>query len=129
MLGERYYPTDDISLASILISLGETMRHSDPVTCLLINGGAKKYTFWFMHSDTIGARVQEYGTLKRGGSLDDTEHPMNYMKGVLENRVTLLHWIKNNAAPLTLKTHGNVHVLTGQAVQPDTIKRMTHLVK
>jgi len=129
MIGERYYPTEDISLASILIALGETMRHSDPVTCLLVNGGAKKYTFWFMHSDTIGKSVNEYATLKSGASLPDNEHPMNYMKGVLENRVTLLHWIKNNAAPLKLTTRGNVHVLCGQAVEQDTIKRMTNLVK
>jgi len=110
----------DIKLAAILIALGIPIRKEDPITCLVtdVNGIRKEtYTFWF---DVTGVRdkaleiVSAYEKARNWSTFTlPAEHPLYYMKGVLENREVLLNWIRKKVPPMRVIRHGDKTVLIG----------------
>lgn len=117
-------PTNDIKLASILISLGVPLRETDPITCVVSNeaGAGRKevYTFWFdVSAGGTKALAQEmmsaYAAARDWKEIRlDMEHPLYWMKGVLENRENLLHWIRKKVQPMKIITCGSKTVLIGE---------------
>lgn len=125
----KTYPTKDIKLAAILISLGIPYRKSDPVTRELIQKNGKDFeqiTFWFdvedqFKSDYCGQVVKAYALAKpffetvagtqAGEYLLDPDHPLYYMMGCLFNRETLFHWMRHNAEPMRIINHGKSTVI------------------
>ena len=125
----------DIKLAAILIALGIRIRNEDPITCLAtdVNGIRKEtYTFWF---DVTGVRdkaleiVNAYEKSRNWSTFTlPTEHPLYYMKGVLENREVLLNWIRKKVAPMRIIKHGEKTVLIGDRANPTLKSRMKSLL-
>lgn len=115
-------PTNDIKLAAILIAMGIPTRQSDPVTCVVTNeGGIRKetFTFWFDVSagkkDEAKKLIDAYQKARNWEEMVlDAEHPLYWMKGALENREVLLHWIRKNVKPMKIIQHGNKTVLIGE---------------
>jgi hypothetical protein len=119
----NYIHTCDLKLASILAALGIPRREQDPVTSVINTTSAgqekEQYTFWF---DVSNPSVQEkaktyvkayYAAEKWESFTLDTEHPLYWMKGALENREVFLHWMRTKVAPMKQIQHGNKTVLMG----------------
>jgi len=130
-------PTNDIKLASILISLGVPLRHTDPITCVASNdaGAGRKevYTFWFDVSN--GKKAQAMETMSAYASARDwkeitldIEHPLYWMKGVLENRENLLHWIRKKVQPMKIITCGSKTVLIGENASKSLRDKMRKMI-
>lgn len=116
-------PTSDIKLAAILISLGVPIRQSDPITCVVntVDHIRKEtFTFWFDVEgegmrDKAKKLIDAYHKARDWQTMTlDPEHPMYWMKGALENREVLLHWIRKNVKPMRIITSGNRTVLIGE---------------
>jgi len=126
----------DIKLAAILIALGIEIRKEDPITCLITdsNGIRKEtYTFWFDVSNGTRDKAKEiisaYENARNWSSFTlPTEHPLYYMKGVLENREVLLNWIRKKVAPMRIIKHGEKTVLIGDRANPTLKSRMKSLL-
>ena len=115
-------PTGDIKLASILVALGAPMRSEDPVTCVVENRNGKdfkQFTFWFdtslpEHQRLIRDTIKAYDAARDWKNLIlDKDHPLYWMKGVLENRERLLGWIRDEVQPMKILNVGTKTVLIG----------------
>lgn len=126
----------DIKLASILAALGVPTRPSDPVTCEIEERhGARQeqYKFWFNVDDpetrdTAKEAIDAYSKARDWEEFTlDKEHPIYWMKGVLENRETFLGWMRKNVAPLKVIQVGEKTVLIGERASRqlrDKIKKL-----
>ena len=131
-------PTNDIKLASILISLGVPLRGIDPITCVVSNdaGAGRKevYTFWFdVSAAGTKALAQEmmsaYAAARDWKEIRlDMEHPLYWMKGVLENRENLLHWIRKKVQPMKIITCGSKTVLIGENASKSLRDKMRKMI-
>lgn len=130
-------PTNDIKLAAILVGLGVPMRESDPITCVIdTEGGIRRetFTFWFDVSaqgkrDEAKKLIDAYQKARGWENMVlDTEHPLYYMKGALENREVLLHWIRKNVKPMKIIQHGNKTVLIGEGASKSLKDKMRKLL-
>ena len=132
----KYIPTHDIKLASILVAMGIPIRKQDPITCQVVKiSGVRKeeFTFWFDVTDpekeaevliVLGAyaKARDWGEL-----VLEKEHPIYWMKGALENREVLLHWIRKNVQPMRVIKIGDKTVLIGERASPILRDKMRSL--
>lgn len=113
----------DIKLASILAALGIPRRASDPVTCEIEDRHGvrhEQFKFWFgLDEDGMKEKAKEaieaYSKARDWEEFTlDKEHPIYWMKGVLENRECYLGEIRKNVAPIKIIHIGEKTVLIGE---------------
>ncbi len=129
----------DIKLAAILDALGIPYRKTDPVTCVIetTDSGHRKeqYTFWFdVSADGMRDKAKEY--IRAYNAARDwheytlgQDHPIYYMKAVLENREVRLNWIRKNVAPQKVITVGDKTILIGEKASQRTRDKMKELAR
>jgi hypothetical protein len=127
----------DIKLASILVALGVPRRPSDPVTCEIEERhGVRKeqFKFWFGldnpdHRDTAKEIINAYSKARNWEEFTmDKEHPIYWMKGVLENRECYLGEIRKKVAPIRIIQVGEKTVLIGEHASRELRDKMKKLL-
>ncbi len=115
----------DISLASILDAYGIPKREFDPVTHEIhtVNGkDIPSGKWWFdVTNDDINNKAHELmGAYSKARNWEeytlDTEHPLYWMKGVLENRTANLHLFHHGATPMRVIEKGDRTVYIGPRI-------------
>jgi len=126
----------DISLASILDAFGIPKRNPDPVTREIRTRDGQQVEsgkWWFDVSDDIHADRAKWIMDAYGAARDwedyqlDIEHPLYWMKGVLENRTANLHLFHHGATPMKIIESGDRTVIIGPRLSQkdrDTLKKM-----
>ena len=131
---EKHIFVTDIKLAAILLALGIPIRKAEPITCIVStdnNGNRREaFSFWFdVTDDGLQEKAQEavtaYAKARDWESFSlPTDHPLYWMKGVLENREVLLGWIRKNVKPLRVIQHGEKTILIGEKASNRLKSRM-----
>lgn len=112
----------DISLASILDAFGVPKRQPDPVTREIRERDGKTVEsgkWWFdvstdEDSDKAKWITDAYSKARNWEEYTlDAEHPLYWMKGVLENRIANLHLFHNGATPMKVIEKGDRTVYIG----------------
>ena len=126
----------DISLASILDAFGIPKTPTDPVTREIHFRDGKEIEYgkwWFDVSDdeTNDKAHQLMGAYSKAKEWEqytlDPEHPIYWMKGVLENRTANLHLFHHGATPMRVIEKGDRTVYIGPRIsQKDraTLKKL-----
>lgn len=126
----------DISLASILDACGIPKRDFDPVTreIELIDGRDKESGKWWYDvtdDDTNDKAHQLMGAYSKARDWEqytlDPEHPLYWMKGVLENRTANLHLFHHGATQMRVIRKGDRTVYIGPRISQrdrSTLKKM-----
>lgn len=126
----------DIALASILDAFGVPKRQPDPVTReLRTRDGIQVESgkWWFDVSDDEQSEkakwiIDAYGSARDWENFTlDPEHPLYWMKGVLENRTANLHIYHHGATPMKVIEKGDRTVFIGPRLKQkdrDTLKKM-----
>lgn len=125
----------DISLASILDAYGIPKQQPDPVTREIRNRDGKDVEsckWWFdVSDDDQAAKAKElidaYVKAKDWTEYTlDKEHPLYWMKGVLENRTANLHLFHHGATPMRVIEDGERTIYIGPRLSQkhrDTLKK------
>jgi hypothetical protein len=129
----------DIKLASILIAFGVPRRDCDPTTCEIRRGAdgkdRKQYSFWFDvqlddHSETAERTIKDFAAAKEWETLNrDEEDPLYWMKGVMENRDSLIHEMHNNVEVMRVIEVGNKTIVVGHRASKSLKDKMKLLLK
>ena len=126
----------DISLASILDAFGVPKRNPDPVTREIRTRDGQQVEsgkWWFDVSEDENAEKAKWIMEAYGAARDwedyqlDPEHPLYWMKGVLENRTANLHLFHHGATPMKVIENGDRTVFIGPRLSQkdrDTLKKM-----
>jgi hypothetical protein len=126
----------DISLASILDSLGIPKRPFDPVTREITTRDGKdvesgKWWFDVTDDETNNKAHMIMGAYSKAKDWEtytlDPEHPIYWMKGALENRTANLHMFHHGATPMRVIEKGDRTVYIGPRISRkdrDTLKKM-----
>jgi len=118
----RDFYVTDIALASILDAYGIPKRQPDPVTkeIRLRNGKpAETGKWWYDISDNDHAKKLQELTEAYYAAKDwenytlDKEHPLYWMKGVLENRNANLHLYNHGASAMRVIEEGDRTIYIG----------------
>jgi|Laugrespbdmm15sd_2_1035082.scaffolds.fasta_scaffold106294_1 hypothetical protein len=112
----------DIALASILDSFGVPKRQTDPITREIRerDGRTVESGKWWFDVSTDDANekakwiIEAYSKARNWEEYTlDLEHPLFWMKGVLENRVANLHLYHHGATPMKVIEKGDRTVYIG----------------
>lgn len=112
----------DIGLASILDALDVPKRQPDPITReLRTRNGVETETgkWWYdvsdeKHEAIAKETIHAYSRARNWEEFTlDKEHPIYWMKGVLENRTANLHLYHHGATPMKVIEVGNKTVYMG----------------
>lgn len=126
----------DIALASILDAFGVPKRMPDPITRELRERDGIKVEsgkWWFDVSEDANAEKAKWIMDAYGAARDwddyqlDPEHPLYWMKGVLENRTANLHLYHHGATPMKVIESGDRTVFIGPRLSQkdkNTLKKM-----
>ena len=126
----------DISLASILDAFGIPKRANDPVTHEIVQKDGKDHPlgkWWYDTSDDDhDAKSRElidaYSKARDWKEYTlDLEHPLYWMKGVMENRSANLHLFHHGATPMRVIESGDRTVYIGPRVSRkdrETLKKL-----
>lgn len=115
----------DMSLAAILSSLGIPRREFDPITREVRehNGrNVESAKFWFdVTDDALNDKAHEaMGAYSKAKDWEeytlDREHPLYWMKGVLENRTAWLHLYHHGATPMKVIENGDQTIYIGPRI-------------
>ena len=127
----------DMKLAAILVSLGVKRRASDPVTCDITypnNVKTSQFKFWFecnepsKEEEAIGF-IKAYNKARNWEEFAlDKEHPLYWMKGVLENRESYLSEIKHNVQPVKIINVGNKTLLISERASEELKNKFKKLI-
>lgn len=112
----------DIGLASILDAYGIPKRQPDPITREVrerdgVNSETGKW--WYdvtdgEHEAKARELIEAYSKARNWEEFTlDIEHPIYWMKGVLENRIANLHLYHNGATPMQVIESGDKTILIG----------------
>ena len=118
---DSFWGTTNIKVAAAASAFGAKLRQSDPVTCIVQEGGHRQYTFWFSDSGSDEAKAEIERTWADMKS--DTESPIRYVRAALENRETLLGLIKR-AEPILSIQRGGQTLLISERASPELKKTM-----
>jgi hypothetical protein len=128
----------DIKLASILIAFGVPRRECDPTTCEIRRGldgqDRKQYSFWFDvqlddHSETAEKTIRDFAAAKEWETLNrDIEDPLYWMKGVMENRDSLIHEMHNNVEVMRVIEIGEKTIVVGHRASKSLKNKMKSLL-
>lgn len=126
----------DISLASIMNAFGVPRRMPDPITREIRERNGKSVEsgkWWFDISNDEDADRAKWIMDAYNKARDweeytlDAEHPLYWMKGVLENRMANLHLFHHGATPMKVIENGDRTVFIGPRLSQsdrDTLKKM-----
>lgn len=126
----------DISLASILDACGIPKRECDPITREVHTRDGKDIEsgkWWFDvtdddHNNKAHEIMGAYSKAKDWEEYSlDPEHPIYWMKGVLENRTANLHLFHHGATPMKVIEKGDRTVYIGPRVSRkdrETLKKL-----
>jgi len=115
----------DISLASILDAYGIPKREFDPVTREIVNRNGRDVEsgkWWFdVTDDAKNNKAHELmGAYSKARDWEeytlDIEHPLYWMKGVLENRTANLHLFHHGATPMRVIENGDRTIFIGPRI-------------
>lgn len=129
----------DIKIASILIAFGVPRRECDPTTCEIrkdITTGKerKQYSFWFdvdddEHSKIAENTIRDFAAAKEWETINrDIEDPLYWMKGVMENRDSLIHEMHNNVQAMRVIEVGEKTVVIGHRASQGLKNKMKSLL-
>ena len=126
----------DISLASILDAYGIPKRDFDPCTREIFTRDGKDVEsgkWWFdVTDDAKNDKAHELmGAYSKARNWEeytlDQEHPLYWMKGVLENRTANLHLYHHGATPMRVIENGDRTIYIGPRISTKdraTLKKM-----
>jgi len=112
----------DIGLASILDAYGIPKRQPDPITREVRERDGKPTEtgkWWYdvtndNHESKARELIEAYSEARHWEKYTlDIEHPLYWMKGVLENRIANLHLYHNGATPMQVIESGEKTILIG----------------
>lgn len=112
----------DISLASILDAFGIPKRQPDPITREIRNYQGRETEsgkWWFdvtdeAHAEKAKELIEAYTKARNWEEYTlDKEHPLYWMKGVLENRTANLHLFHHGATPMRVIESGDKTIYIG----------------
>ena len=112
----------DIALASILDAYGIPKRQPDPITREIrtYQGRETESGKWWYdvtdddHDKKARSLIDAYGKAKDWTEyVLDREHPLYWMKGVLENRTANLHLFHHGATPMKVIENGDQTIYIG----------------
>ena len=118
---DSFWGTTNIKVAAAASAFGAKLRQSDPVTCIVQEGGHRRYTFWFTISGGEEAKAEMERTWADMKS--DPESPIRYVRAALENRETLLGLIKR-AEPILSVSRGGQTLLVSERASPELKRAM-----
>jgi hypothetical protein len=118
---DSFWGTTNIKVAAAASAFGAKLRQSDPVTCIVEEGGHRKFTFWFSTGDDQDAKAEMERTWADMKS--DPESPIRYVRCALENRETLLGLLKR-AEPIMLIKRGSQTLLISERASPELKRAM-----
>ena len=118
---DSFWGTTNIKVAAAASAFGAKLRQSDPVTCIVEEGGHRKFTFWFSTGDDQDAKAEMERTWADMKS--DPESPIRYVRAALENRETLLGLIKR-AEPILSIQRGGQTLLVSERASPELKRTM-----
>jgi len=118
---DSFWGTTNIKVAAAASAFGAKLRQSDPVTCIVEEGGHRKFTFWFStgdHQDAKAEMERNWVDMK-----SDPESPIRYVRAALENRETLLGLMKR-AEPILSIRRGSQTLLISERASPELKRAM-----
>jgi len=118
---DSFWGTTNIKVAAAASAFGAKLRQSDPVTCIVEEGGHRKFTFWFSTGDDQDAKAE----MERNwvDMKSDPESPIRYVRCALENRETLLGLLKR-AEPIMSIKRGSQTLLISERASPELKRAM-----
>jgi len=120
MIGEAFWGTTNIKVASAVAAFGGKLRSQDPVTRFIKPDGTQQVTFWFQ-SDGQGDRVRAEMERNWVNMQSDDESPIRYVRAALENRETLLGLVKR-AEPIRVIQTGGQTLIVAENARPELKK-------
>jgi len=120
MIGEAFWGTTNIKVASAVAAFGGRLRTQDPVTRFINPDGTQKVTFWFQ-SDGQGDKVKAEMERNWVNMESDEESPIRYVRAALENRETLLGLVKR-AEPIRVIQTGGQTLIVAENARPELKK-------
>jgi hypothetical protein len=128
----------DIKIASILIAFGVPRRDSDPTTCEIRKGvdgkDRRQYSFWFNvetdeHSEVAERTIADFAAANEWETINrDIEDPLYWMKGVMENRDSLIHEMHNNVEAMRVIEVGEKTIVIGHRASQGLKDKMKSLL-
>jgi len=128
----------DIKIASILIAFGVPRRDTDPTTCEIRKGtdgkDRRQYSFWFNvedanHSEVAEKTIADFAAARDWETINrDIEDPLYWMKGVMENRDSLIHEMHNNVEMMRVIEVGEKTIVIGHRASKELKDKMKSLL-
>lgn len=120
MIGEMFWGTTNIKVASAVAAFGGKLRTQDPVTRFIKPDGTQQITFWFQ-SDGQGDKIKAEMERKWADMQSDDESAVRYVRAALENRETLLGLVKR-AEPIRVIQTGGQTLIVAENARPELKK-------
>jgi hypothetical protein len=120
MIGEAFWGTTNIKVASAVAAFGGKLRTQDPVTRFIKPDGSQQVTFWFQ-SDGQGDKIKSEMERNWVDMQSDEEAPIRYVRAALENRETLLGLVKR-AEPIRVIQTGGQTLIVAENARPELKK-------
>ncbi len=117
---DSFWGTTNIKVAAAASAFGAQLRTSDPVTCIIEEGGHRKFTFWF---STGGDEARSEMERTWADMKSDPESAIRYVRAALENRETLLGLMKR-AEPIISIKRGGQTLLISERASPELKRTM-----
>ena len=120
MIGEAFWGTKNIKVASAVAAFGGRLRSNDPVTRFIKADGFQEVTFWFV-SDGQGDKIKKEMERNWVDMQSGDEEPIRYVRAALENRETLLGLVKR-AEPIRVIQTGGQTLIVAENARPELKK-------
>lgn len=120
MIGEAFWGTTNIKVASAVAAFGGKLRTQDPVTRFIKPDGTQQVTFWFQ-SDGQGDLIKKEMERNWAEMKSDSEDAIRYVRAALENRETLLGLVKR-AEPIRVIQTGGQTLIVAENARPELKK-------
>lgn len=120
MIGEAFWGTTNIKVASAVAAFGGKLRTQDPVTRFIKLDGTQQVTFWFQ-SDGQGDLIKKEMERNWAEMKSDSEDAVRYVRAALENRETLLGLVKR-AEPIRVIQTGGQTLIVAENARPELKK-------
>lgn len=120
MIGEAFWGTTNIKIASAVAAFGGKLRTQDPVTRFIKPDGTQQVTFWFI-SDGQGDKIKKEMERTWVDMQSEDEEPIRYVRAALENRETLLGLVKR-AEPIRVIQTGGQTLIVAENARPELKK-------
>ena len=120
MIGEAFWGTTNIKVASAVAAFGGKLRTQDPVTRFIKPDGTQQVTFWFQ-SDGQGDLIKKEMERTWADMKSNQEDAVRYVRAALENRETLLGLVKR-AEPIRVIQTGGQTLIVAENARPELKK-------